>query len=245
MLHCDNTHIQENQPLARYTSWRIGGPARYYIELINVAGLCSAFAWAREHNLPILILGGGTNMLIRDSGFPGLVIRYRSHGWHIEDGGDEGRLHIQAGTPVAGTARRLARQGWQGLEWAEGLPGTIGGAIYGNAGCYGGDIASLLEKAHLLVNGQDEEVWSVDQMAYRYRFSSLKARAAQHQTHGSKKTNHSTSYPTPDINVPPIILAAEFRVTRADADELIATMDTIATQRKQKTHRDNKYHRQR
>lgn len=78
--------------------------------------------------------------------------------------------------PMAGTARRLAGQGWAGLEWAEGLPGTIGGAVFGNAGCYGGDIAGALRRAWLLVKAQAEE-WPAERLGFGYRTSVLKATA--------------------------------------------------------------------
>ncbi|HEU5086268.1 MAG TPA: UDP-N-acetylmuramate dehydrogenase, partial [Roseiflexaceae bacterium] len=124
---------------------------------------------------------------------------------------------VTAGAPTAGTARRLAHQGWAGLEWAEGLPGTIGGALYGNAGCYGGDMASVLQRAWLLV-GDDVQEWPVERFAYGYRTSML------------KRADHDGAWATK-----PIVLAAEFAVRRADAREIEARMEQTAATRRSKT----------
>lgn len=208
--------IREHEPLARYTSWRIGGPARFFADAATPEQLRAALAWAAGRGLPLLTLGGGTNMLVRDSGFPGLVLRYRAQELRLEADGDLTRALIGAGAPMAGTARRLARQGYAGLEWAEGLPGTIGGAVYGNAGCYGGEIASSLLRAWLLV-GQRVEEWPVERLGYGYRTSVLK---------------HQAGVAQPGA---PVVLAAEFRLAPADPGELAARMEQTALARRSKT----------
>jgi UDP-N-acetylmuramate dehydrogenase len=221
----------ENEPLARHTSWRIGGPAHYYSEIANPDDLRAAITWAREHELPLFVLGSGSNVLVRDRGFPGLVIRYIARDWHIESEGQKGMLHVQAGAPMAGTARRISSLGWAGLEWAEGLPGTVGGAVFGNAGCYGGDIASVLECVWLLVD-DTVEMWPVEKFAYGYRTSALKALSRQA---GSAPT-HPNDPPHPAApGLLPIVLAANMRVTRADPAELVARMARTASERKAKT----------
>jgi UDP-N-acetylmuramate dehydrogenase len=207
--------IVENEPLAPHTSWRIGGPARFYATPRTPDELRHSLGWAQERGLPVFVLGGGSNLLARDAGFSGLVLRYRDTSWQIDERGDAGLLRVGAGAPMAGTARRVAGLGWAGLEWAEGLPGTIGGAVYGNAGCYGSDIASVLERATLLVDGE-VQTWGAERMEYGYRTSVLKrddrARAADR-----------------------IVLAAELRLARGDRDELAATMARIAAERRSKT----------
>lgn len=206
-----------NEPLARHTSWRVGGPARFYLEAQNVAMLQQGLAWAAQRELPVFLLGGGTNVLIRDTGFAGLVIRYQARQWQINtDDGVMALLHVDAGAPMAGTARRVAALGWGGLEWAEGLPGTIGGAVFGNAGCYGGDIATVLESASVLVDGAIEQ-WSLDRFAYGYRSSLLK-RQSRTGTGGAA-----------------IVLAARLKLRRADPAELAAMMARTAAERKRKT----------
>ena len=208
----------ENEPLAPYTSWRIGGPARYFVQVTCAADLAAALAWAEQRNLPVFVLGGGSNILVRDSGFDGLVIRVRSHEVRLEADGDIARVIVEAGAPMAGTARRLARQGWSGLEWAEGLPGTIGGALYGNAGCYGSDIATSLERAWVLVRGETQE-WSVDRFAFGYRTSVLKQMCAA----GVRWHDQ------------PIVLAAAFRLRRDDLTALAQRMERTSNERRSKT----------
>jgi UDP-N-acetylmuramate dehydrogenase len=216
----------ENEPLAKYTSWRIGGPARYFANAPTAEALTAALDWARERGLPVFVLGGGTNLLIRDSGFPGLVVRYRAQELRIDD--TKGHARIAAGAPMAGTARRLAGLGWAGLEWAEGLPGTIGGAVFGNAGCYGGDIASTLTRAWLQVDGVVEE-WPVERLMYGYRTSMLKI----HTTNDQRPTTNEAEMGSSAVG--PIVVAAEFKLNQANIGELAERMRSIATERKSKT----------
>jgi len=211
--------LLENEPLAKYTSWRIGGPARYFTNAPTAEALTAALDWAREHGLPVFVLGGGTNILMHDAGFPGLALRYRGQDLRIDEAA--GCAWVAAGAPMAGTARRLAGQGWAGLEWAEGLPGTIGGAVFGNAGCYGGDIASTLARAWLLVDGNMEE-WPLERFTYGYRTSALK-------THSTTEAEIGLSA------VKPIVVAAEFKIAYADTGELAERMRSIAAERKGKT----------
>jgi UDP-N-acetylmuramate dehydrogenase len=209
--------IVESELLAKYTSWRIGGPARALANPTTPDELRAAIAWAQERDLPLCILGGGTNVLVRDGGFPGLVLRYRAQDVRISDGGSEARVWVAAGAPMAGTARRLAAQGWGGLQWAEGLPGTVGGAVFGNAGCYGGDIAAVLTRAWLLLDGEVVE-WPVERFTYAYRASALRP-----------------SVPGMAPTVEAIVVAAEFGLTRADPQELAEQMRRIAAERRSKT----------
>lgn len=209
--------LREAEPLARYTAWRIGGPARYFATATSTAECAALLAWAAHESLPVLVLGGGSNILVSDAGFPGLVIRNRAAQQRIETRGDQAWLWTETGAPTAGTARRLAGQGYGGLVWAEGLPGTFGGALYGNAGCYGGDMAQALLRAWVL-RGDELEEWPAERFAYAYRSSALKRQA----------------WPAPAA-VPPVILAAELRLFRDDPQRLAQQMRAIAEERKRKT----------
>jgi UDP-N-acetylmuramate dehydrogenase len=210
----------ENEPLARHTSWRIGGPARYYREVRSPAALRAAIHWAHERDLPLFVLGSGTNLLVTEAGFPGLVLRYTGRTWDLSEQDDRGVLYLEAGAPMAGTARRVSARGWAGLVWAEGLPGSLGGAIYGNAGCYGGDMASVVQRVWLLVDDV-VQVWPVAWLELGYRTSWLKAQRLRPDR--------------PAGSVPPIVLAAELALTQADPHELAVTMAHIAALRKAKT----------
>lgn len=225
--------FRENEPLAKYTSWRIGGPARFFANVGDPDGLAEALAWARERELPVFLLGGGTNLLVCDAGFGGLVLRYRDQRVLVEADGDAGRAWVAAGAPMAGTARRLAGQGWAGLEWAEGLPGTIGGAVFGNAGCYGGDIAGALRRAWLLVKAQAEE-WPAERLGFGYRTSVLKATAKNQELRTENPlTSGGSQFSV--LSSRPIVLAAEFALRRADPRELAERMERTASERKRKT----------
>jgi UDP-N-acetylmuramate dehydrogenase len=219
-----SVEMLEHEPLARYTGWRIGGPAHFFANARTRDDLVDLVRWAGQREVPILMLGGGTNILIGDGGYPGLVIRNRATGTELDDRGDEVIVRAESGAPMAGTARRLAGQGFAGLVWAEGLPGTVGGAVYGNAGCYGGDTAgNLIDATVLLPNGEIEE-WSQERLGFGYRTSVLKA--AQHAAPADPRTPGLTH---------PVVLAARLRLERGDRAELAAQMAEIAAGRRSKT----------
>ncbi len=207
--------ITEYEPLARYVAWRIGGPARFFATATTAAELAALVRWGYERALPLFVLGGGSNILISDAGFPGLVIRNRAAEQTLNVQGDEVTLTIAAGAPMAGTARRLAAQGYGGLVWAEGLPGTVGGATYGNAGCYGGDLAGNLVAASVVLPDGAVEEWPAARFAHAYRTSVLKA-----NDHGQPQ---------------PVVLAATLRLHRDDPARLAAQIAEIAAARKSKT----------
>lgn len=139
-------NIQENISLAPYTTFRIGGPAQYFVEVESGEELAEAVAFATEKNLKFFILGGGSNVLISDNGFQGLVIRVDSklfiaHGVSIGCG---------AGLSLAKIVKEAALRELAGMEWAIGIPGTIGGAIRGNAGAFGGEIANAIRMVNCI-----------------------------------------------------------------------------------------------
>lgn len=206
--------IVEQEPLARYVGWRIGGPARYFANARTPADIVDLARWATGRDLPLFVLGGGTNILVADGGFPGLVLRNRAAAVRLDEAGDEATLHAEAGAPMAGTARRMAGQGLAGLVWAEGLPGTLGGAVYGNAGCYGADTDSNVLDATLLLPGGATDVWSNEQLGFGYRTSALKATGAIGR---------------------PIVLEARLRLHRDDPVRLAEQMAAIAAERRSKT----------
>lgn len=216
--------IQEHEPLAPHTSWRIGGAARFFVETRTGAELQAALRWCSRHTLPVLILGGGTNVLICDEGFDGLVVRCRGTTWRVTQHNGTNLLYAEAGVPIGRLAWAAGSQGWGGLEWAAGLPGTLGGAVYGNAGCYGGDIASIFHRVWVVSEGEIQE-WKAEHMGYGYRTSTLKQRQG---------TPPITDVVHPSL-LPPVILAAELRVGQHDQTTLVQRMRQIAAERKAKT----------
>lgn len=164
--------VKENVPLAPYTSARIGGPADIFITADTVAELARVVKHLWKNDMPFVMLGGGANILVSDKGARGVVVLNRAKGvkFHL---GDQPSVAVESGVVFSNLANRCASKGLAGLEWGSAVPGTIGGAVYGNAGAFGGDVAGSLISAELLTeNGK--EIFTVEQMGYGYRTSALK-----------------------------------------------------------------------
>lgn len=133
--------IEKNISLANHCSFRVGGPARYFIEVKDLDEIRRATATAKERHWPFFLLGGGTNLIVADDGFPGLVIKLKTEAWSMENF----TLTAEAGVLMSLLIDESIRAALAGLEWAGGLPGTFGGAIRGNAGAFGGEIKDTIE----------------------------------------------------------------------------------------------------
>lgn len=158
-----------DEPLARHTSARIGGPADAFIAARTVPELAAAARIAWAHAMPLIVLGGGSNVLISDRGVRGLVVHNRTERVTF----DGARVVADSGVSTITLARRCAKRGLSGLEWAIGVPGTLGGAVVGNAGAHGGDMRGSL--LHIdAVTPQGEVRLSRDDLAFEYRSSILK-----------------------------------------------------------------------
>jgi UDP-N-acetylmuramate dehydrogenase len=164
--------VQENVSLAPYTSARIGGPADILLTVKSADEFSDVMKIIWEHEIPYSILGGGSNVLVSDKGVRGVVVLNRAKGVRFESG-DRPTVWCEAGVVFSNLANRCASKGMAGLEWAAAVPGTIGGAVYGNAGAFGGDISENLIWAELLTKNDCEKI-SVEQMGYGYRTSMLK-----------------------------------------------------------------------
>ena len=133
--------ILENEPMSKHTSFKVGGPARYFAKVESIEDLKAAFALAREKELPYFILGNGTNLLVSDKGYDGVVITLAGKFSEIQDLGN-GAFKVGAATPLGRFARSAMKLGFAGIHKLAGIPGTLGGAIYMNAGAYGQEIGS-------------------------------------------------------------------------------------------------------
>ena len=164
--------VKENVILAPYTSARIGGLADILLVADSSAELERIVKLLWKHEMPFTLLGGGSNVLVSDKGIRGVVILNRAKGVTFHTG-DQPSVTAESGVVFSNLANRCASKGLAGLEWAATVPGTIGGAVYGNAGAFGGDMAGNLISAELLTeNGK--ETLTVDQFGYGYRTSVLK-----------------------------------------------------------------------
>jgi len=199
---------QANAPLATRTTFRVGGPADVLVEAKTRDELIAFVRLARVHAVPIFILGNGSNILVRDQGIRGCVIENHCAKFSFDVA--NAILQIESGASLPGVANRMARQGWSGLEWAIGVPGTFGGAIVGNAGAHGSCIADNLTRVTILdAASQVCELPKMD-CALAYRTSRFK------RAHDE------------------IVLSAEFVLQRDEPAACIARMNEY-TERRRRT----------
>jgi UDP-N-acetylmuramate dehydrogenase len=161
-------------PLKGLTTWKVGGLAQCYLEPRTLAETQTGLAWARQNNLPITIIGAGSNLLVSDCGLTGLVICTR-HLRHVNTQFDNETRTISAdaGKMVASLAWQAARRGWGGMEWSAGIPGTLGGAVVMNAGAHGHSMQEILVSTDVLnLDGSIETLTNQD-LNYSYRTSNL------------------------------------------------------------------------
>ncbi len=199
--------VQEHVSLAPYTSARIGGPADMLLTVHSADELENAMKFVWEQNIPYVILGGGSNVLVSDKGARGLVILNRAKEVRFEEG-EHPTVWCESGVVFSNLANRCASKGLSGLEWAATVPGTVGGAVYGNAGAFGGDMSQNLIWAEVLTQAGRKKM-SVDEMQYAYRSSIFK--------HGNETA---------------IILSALLRLKNSTRAEVSATIESFSAKRK-------------
>ncbi len=136
--------LREHEPLAPRTTLGVGGPARWLVEATSEAEVVAALAWAREHGLPTLVLGGGSNLLVADRGFEGLVLCVRAGGVHADVHGATVALEVGAGERWDGLVEHAVDRGWAGIECLSGIPGDVGATPIQNVGAYGQEVAETI-----------------------------------------------------------------------------------------------------
>jgi UDP-N-acetylmuramate dehydrogenase len=160
----------ENVPLSAMSSFGIGGPADLFFEASTESELEAAVSLAVAERFPFYVIGGGNNLLFDDAGYRGIIIRNRLEGLVL----GEGRMSVLSGTGLPCVLRDALAASLCGLEFLAGIPGTLGGAIYGNAGAYGWSIGEVLETATILRPGGERKTLSRDELGFGYRDSVLK-----------------------------------------------------------------------
>lgn len=145
--------FKKSEPLSKHTNFRIGGPAKYFFEAKTSEDIIKAVVWSLQNKVEFFVLGGGSNILVSDAGFNGLVIKAANRNFKIDR--ENYIVTAEAGLPSAMLARKSAEAGLADFEWAISLPGTIGGAVRGNAGCFGGEIKDFLSSARVLKINED------------------------------------------------------------------------------------------
>ncbi len=163
--------VKKNEPMALHTSWKVGGPADYYVNPADAREVATVIRFCREQKLPLFVFGNGTNLLVREGGLRGVVMKIGSPFQYLH--WEKPLVRVGAGCPMPFLARAAVRRGLEGLEFAGGIPGTLGGALVMNAGAFGSYIGSLVrEVAVVNWNGQKRRL-SAPECEFGYRSSSL------------------------------------------------------------------------
>ncbi|EKD32782.1 MAG: UDP-N-acetylenolpyruvoylglucosamine reductase [uncultured bacterium] len=168
-LNASGASVLAGEMMNKHTNFRIGGPADYYARVTNVEQLKALIAKANELGIKYTVLGGGSNVLVSDSGVRGLVIQIAMRDVKVEGN----RLIAGAGAPNTAVSRQASSAGLSGLEWAVTVPGTVGGMVYGNAGCYGSETKDFVESVTALCDGEIKEL-KKDELDFSYRHSIFK-----------------------------------------------------------------------
>lgn len=187
-----------NEPLAKYTTWRIGGPADVLVIPSNQDELSELMTVLHEHHIPWTQLGRGSNLLVADKGIRGVVIK-------LGEGFDyatfeEDRIIAGGAHSVVKLCVLAAKRGLSGLEFAGGIPGSVGGAVYMNAGAHGSDTSKILQSARIVLHDGQIVTYSVEDMQYAYRHSILQEQ-------------------------PGIVVEASFQMKIGDRDTIMAEMN--------------------
>jgi UDP-N-acetylmuramate dehydrogenase len=204
--------LRVGEPLSRHTSFAIGGPTDLLIVARKAEEIRELMQVSRELSVPVLVLGAGSNVLVADAGVRGLVVVNACEG-RAMDG--EGLLIVQAGAPLREVAHETAMKGWAGLEWAVGIPGTVGGAVVGNAGAYGGCMSDIVHWVTWLDPSGECQRVGASALGYGYRTSTVKREVCRERR--------------------PVVLEAALRLTAGDAQELALKVQSLTVQRKART----------
>lgn len=167
--------VKEHEPMAAHTTFRIGGPADYFVEAQTVESLTETIAYCQKQSIPYYILGNGSNLLVADEGYRGVMISTRSFSEveFLEECTEDGRFLVSAGSGIllSALASQVAARGLTGFEFAGGIPGTLGGAVTMNAGAYGGEIKDVIQSARVLQQDGRIMTLSKEELKLSYRHS--------------------------------------------------------------------------
>jgi UDP-N-acetylmuramate dehydrogenase len=194
-----------NEPLAKHTTLKVGGPADLFIEPTSIDGLQYAITILKEFGVKWTALGRGSNILVSDKGIEGAVIKLGNGLDHMDQDGE--LITVGGGYPLVKLATIISRNGYSGLEFASGIPGSVGGAVFMNAGAHGSDISKILVKAHVLFENGEMKWLTNDEMEFSYRTSVLQKN-------------------------PGICLEAVFQLKKGNREEIVKAMQEFKDYRK-------------
>lgn len=161
----------ENEPMYKHTTFRVGGPCRLYVKVFHIEALQSLLKFLKEAKIPYYIIGKGSNLLFSDREYEGVVISLNEYFQKIAVNGCE--IEVDAGVNLIHLAKRACRCGLSGLEFAGGIPGSVGGAVYMNAGAYLSDMAAIVQSVNILNTEGQIVTLTSEQMHFSYRHSIL------------------------------------------------------------------------
>ena len=196
--------VWAQEPMKKHTTFRVGGCARYLVEPGDVQQLSAVVNACREQKVPYYVVGNGSNLLVSDAGYNGVIIHLFKNMSEIRTEGNH--MILQAGALLARAARTACREGLSGLEFASGIPGTVGGALVMNAGAYGGEIKDIASVVTVLEKDGGIRKLTNDEMEFSYRHSCAIEREY-------------------------LILEAEFLLQKADSDDIRRNMDELKEKR--------------
>ena len=198
--------ILTEEPMKNHTTFRIGGPADIYIEPAY-SSIIPLIQYLKASDVPFMVIGNGSNLLVSDEGIEGVVISLGKKTSAITISGDT--MVVEAGAMLASVANAAADAGLTGLEFASGIPGSMGGAVFMNAGAYGGEIKDILESVTILTADMEKKVLMPDDLSLSYRHSSLMEEGGY-------------------------VLLATLKLSRGNKDEIKAKIDDIRKKRIEK-----------
>jgi UDP-N-acetylmuramate dehydrogenase len=201
----DKNRIFQNEMMKKHTSFKIGGPADFFIIIESVEELKAVLKFAKELDIPVTCIGNGSNLLIKDNGIRGLTIKLDFKDLTI----NEDEIEAGAGVPIPVLARKAYENGLSGLEFASGIPGTLGGAIKINAGAYGGEFKDVVDFTTYLDNNLQVHTVSNEDQNFSYRNSRFN-------------------------NTDDIIISAKMKLKKENKDIIKAKMDELSAKRKDK-----------
>jgi UDP-N-acetylmuramate dehydrogenase len=223
-------HARLAEPMAGHTTMRVGGPADLLVLVDDLPALVGLVRLARARGIPYLVIGRGSDLVVSDAGIRGLVVLCRAEGCRIEDR----RLTADAGLPLARAATLAQRAGLSGLEFGLAIPGTVGGAVWANAGAHGSDVAAILESATVLGANGEPVVEPAAALALAYRDSRFKHRAGKGSASASDGATPAGAATRSDAAAwPELILSATFRLSPATPAEIRGRLDEIRRWRRE------------
>jgi UDP-N-acetylmuramate dehydrogenase len=201
--------LQENVVLANYTTAHVGGPADGLLVATSSNELEEIFTTLWGMQCPVYLLGSGSNVLVSDAGYRGVVVINHARNIKIDMHHTPPNVWAESGANLAGMARQAALRGLSGMEWAATVPGTVGGAVFGNAGAFESDTASNLKMAEILHPFSGKQIWPVEKLEYGYRTSWFKKNPEQ-----------------------AVILSARFELTEDRQEAVQARIDEFSARRR-------------